>query len=52
MLTATAVARQLGLSPYAHLTHDTLAEAVGKIGRKLPHKPPPKAKKKATAKVA
>ena len=34
---------------YAHLTHDTLADAVGKIGRKLPHKAPPKGKKKATA---
>jgi integrase len=37
---------------YAHLTHDTLADAVGKIGRKLPHKAPPKGKKKAASKAA
>lgn len=28
---------------YSHLRHDTLAEAVGKIGRKVPHKPNKKA---------
>lgn len=32
---------------YAHLTADTLAAAVGKIGRKLPHTPPGSGKKKA-----
>lgn len=32
---------------YAHLTHDTLAEAVGRIGRKLPHTAAKKAQKKA-----
>lgn len=37
---------------YAHLTHDTLASAVATIGRKVPHKAAPKAKRKATAKVA
>lgn len=32
---------------YAHLTHDTLAAAVGKIGRKSPHKPQQKDRPKA-----
>lgn len=34
---------------YAHLTHATLADAVGKIGRKIRTTPPAEAKKKATA---
>lgn len=37
---------------YAHLRHGTLAEAVGRIGRKSPHTAPSEGKKKATAKVA
>lgn len=37
---------------YAHLRHETLAEAVGRIGRKSPHTVPPKGKKKAARKAA
>ena len=37
---------------YAHLRQQTLADAIGKIGRKAPHKAPAKGRKKATAKVA
>ncbi len=32
---------------YSHLRHDTLADAVSKIGRKIPHNEPERAKKKA-----
>ena len=37
---------------YAHLRPETLADAVGRIGRKSPHNAAAKGKKKATAKVA
>jgi integrase len=37
---------------YAHLTHQSLADAVGKIGQKAPHKAPARGKKKAARKAA